>query len=67
MVSNLQNAVALDFDWSQQMIYWSDVTSAGSNISRMTIDGKRKEVNKLNILKQKTYQLKKEYIDSKAQ
>ena len=44
MVSNLQNAVALDFDWSENMIYWSDVTSAGSNISRMRTDGGNKMV-----------------------
>ena len=38
MVMNLQNAVALDFDWQDRKIYWSDVTSTGSNITRMSVD-----------------------------
>ena len=32
---DLTNAVALDFDYQDQMIYWSDVTSTASTISRM--------------------------------
>ncbi|XP_066143818.1 prolow-density lipoprotein receptor-related protein 1 [Euwallacea fornicatus] len=32
---NLTNAVALDYDWETQCIYWSDVTHLGSTIKRM--------------------------------
>ncbi|XP_076861463.1 low-density lipoprotein receptor-related protein 1-like isoform X3 [Brachyhypopomus gauderio] len=35
----LNNAVALDFDYRQQMIYWTDVTTQGSMIRRMRING----------------------------
>ena len=33
-VTNLTNAVALDFDWEGKCIYWSDVTAFGSAIKR---------------------------------
>ena len=36
---NLTNAVALDFDWAEKMIYWSDVTSSLSKIIRMHENG----------------------------
>uniref|UniRef100_A0A672MS28 LDL receptor related protein 1 n=1 Tax=Sinocyclocheilus grahami TaxID=75366 RepID=A0A672MS28_SINGR len=35
----LNNAVALDYDYRQQMIYWTDVTTQGSMIRRMHING----------------------------
>ncbi|CAL8335883.1 unnamed protein product [Lota lota] len=35
----LNNAVALDFDYGEQMIYWTDVTTQGSMIRRMHING----------------------------
>ncbi|KAK5872291.1 hypothetical protein PBY51_013006 [Eleginops maclovinus] len=35
----LNNAVALDFDIREQMIYWTDVTTQGSMIRRMHING----------------------------
>ncbi len=34
---DLKNAVALDFDWQESRVYWSDVTSSGSTLSRMVI------------------------------
>ncbi|XP_071941661.1 low-density lipoprotein receptor-related protein 1-like isoform X2 [Antedon mediterranea] len=37
------NVVALDFDWQEQKLYWSDVTQQGSMISRMDMDGNNKE------------------------
>jgi low-density lipoprotein receptor-related protein 1 (alpha-2-macroglobulin receptor) len=46
LASDLQNAVALDFDWAEQYVYWSDVMSSGSNISRMKIDGTTREVSR---------------------
>ena len=48
MVMNLHNAVALDFDWLEKKVYWSDVTSTGSNITRMSIDNPNEvEVSKV--------------------
>ncbi|XP_069676734.1 low-density lipoprotein receptor-related protein 1 isoform X1 [Periplaneta americana] len=32
---NLANAVALDYDWAEQCIYWSDVMALGSSIKRL--------------------------------
>uniref|UniRef100_A0AAR2JKN9 EGF-like domain-containing protein n=1 Tax=Pygocentrus nattereri TaxID=42514 RepID=A0AAR2JKN9_PYGNA len=40
----LNNAVALDFDYRQQMIYWTDVTTQGSMIRRMNINGSNVQV-----------------------
>ncbi|XP_071495091.1 low-density lipoprotein receptor-related protein 1-like [Diadema antillarum] len=34
---NVTHAVALDFDWREQTIYWSDVTQQNSKISRANI------------------------------
>jgi len=45
IADNLHNSVALDFDWAERMIYWSDVVSTGSNISRMNADGTGREVS----------------------
>lgn len=41
----LNNAVALDFDYRQQMIYWTDVTTQGSMIRRMYINGSDVQVS----------------------
>uniref|UniRef100_A0A8C1L2N1 Low density lipoprotein receptor-related protein 1Ab n=1 Tax=Cyprinus carpio TaxID=7962 RepID=A0A8C1L2N1_CYPCA len=35
----LNNAVALDYHYAEQMIYWTDVTTQGSMIRRMNING----------------------------
>ncbi|XP_076313100.1 LDL receptor protein 1 isoform X3 [Tachypleus tridentatus] len=35
VAQNLTNAVALDFDWSEKCLYWSEVTTTGSSINRM--------------------------------
>ena len=32
---NLTNAVALDYDWAEQCLYWSDVTEFGSSLKRL--------------------------------
>ena len=32
---NLTNAVALDYDWKDQCLYWSDVTEYGSSLKRL--------------------------------
>ncbi|CAL1537092.1 unnamed protein product [Lymnaea stagnalis] len=33
--SELKNSVAVDYDWKDQMVYWSDITNDRSSISRM--------------------------------
>lgn len=38
-MQGLNNAVALDFDYREQMIYWTDVTTQGSMIRRMHLNG----------------------------
>jgi hypothetical protein len=42
----LNNAVALDFDYRQQMIYWTDVTTQSSMIRRMHINGSDVQVRR---------------------
>lgn len=37
--------MALDFDYRQQMIYWTDVTTQGSMIRRMYINGSDVQVS----------------------
>lgn len=44
IATNLSNAVALDYDWLEQKIYWTDVTSMGSVIGRMDFSGSNREV-----------------------
>lgn len=41
---NLTNAVAVDYDWLEQRVYWSDITSASSRIGRVFINGTGFEV-----------------------
>ncbi|XP_005162276.1 low-density lipoprotein receptor-related protein 1 isoform X2 [Danio rerio] len=40
----LNNAVALDYHYAEQMIYWTDVTTQGSMIRRMHINGSNVQV-----------------------
>lgn len=35
LAQNLTNAVALDFDWKEKCIYWSEITTLGSSLKRM--------------------------------
>ncbi|KAL3288606.1 hypothetical protein HHI36_003043 [Cryptolaemus montrouzieri] len=35
LAHNLTNAVALDYDWKDQCLYWSDVTQLGSSIKKL--------------------------------
>ena len=35
MVKNQTNAVAIDYDWKSNCIFWSDVTSRGSSLRKM--------------------------------
>lgn len=44
MFQGLNNAVALDFHYAEQMIYWTDVTTQGSMIRRMRMNGSNMEV-----------------------
>lgn len=46
LFQGLNNAVALDFHYSEQMIYWTDVTTQGSMIRRMGMNGSNMEVGK---------------------
>lgn len=39
--------MALDFDYRQQMIYWTDVTTQGSMIRRMYINGSDVQVSRV--------------------
>lgn len=41
----LNNAVALDFHYAEEMIYWTDVTTQGSMIRRMRMNGSNMEVS----------------------
>lgn len=43
-IQGLNNAVALDFDYREQMIYWTDVTTQGSMIRRMHLNGSNVQV-----------------------
>ena len=40
LVCNLTHSVAVDFDYKEGMVYWSDVQSQGSTINRISIDTK---------------------------
>lgn len=42
--TNLSNAVAVDYDWLEQRLYWSDVTPTSSHIGRGFINGTGWEV-----------------------
>lgn len=44
MFQGLNNAVALDFHYAEHMIYWTDVTTQGSMIRRMRMNGSNMEV-----------------------
>ncbi|XP_044727187.1 prolow-density lipoprotein receptor-related protein 1 isoform X2 [Chrysoperla carnea] len=55
LAHNLTNAVALDFDWEDSYIYWSDVTALGSSIRRMKLD-RTKQNTTYQILHQATLQ-----------
>ena len=46
LFQGLNNAVALDFHYAEQMIYWTDVTTQGSMIRRMRMNGSNMEVSK---------------------
>ena len=47
---NLTNAVALDFDWVERRIYWSDVTSSVSKIMRMYENGTDTQVTLFTVI-----------------
>jgi len=44
LADNLTNSVALDYDWEDACIYWSDVTAFGSSIKRRCSMGKNSSV-----------------------
>ncbi|KAL7046079.1 hypothetical protein ACKWTF_002468 [Chironomus riparius] len=41
LLHNLSNAVAIDYDWSQSYIYFSDVTTSKSEIVRAKLEGNK--------------------------
>lgn len=54
LVHNLSNAIALDYDWNDQCMYWSDVTPIGSSIKR--ICNFRKNSSQVQLLHSPTLQ-----------
>lgn len=34
LIDNLTNVVAIDYDYSESCLYWSDITNRGSTIKR---------------------------------
>jgi len=50
LVHNLTNAVAVDYDYSENCFYWSDITNQGSTINRKCKD-KSPEVYYLYFIK----------------
>ena len=42
IISDLTNAIGLDFDWKEKMIYWSDVNE--DRIERAFLNGTGREV-----------------------
>lgn len=47
LFSNLTNAVAVDYDWKEQYVYWTDITSFNSSINRMPFNNTFHKVGKL--------------------
>jgi hypothetical protein len=45
LVSGLNNAVAIDFDWKEQYIYWSDITSKSSSINRQKMPSPSNDIS----------------------
>ncbi|XP_076445601.1 prolow-density lipoprotein receptor-related protein 1-like [Babylonia areolata] len=44
VTSNTTNAVAVDFDWQDQYVYWSDITFTSSSISRKPLNSSSAQV-----------------------
>ncbi|XP_067123645.1 low-density lipoprotein receptor-related protein 1 isoform X3 [Centruroides vittatus] len=44
LARNLTNAVALDYDWEEKCLYWSDVTALGSSLTRMCLNKSNHEI-----------------------
>ena len=44
--SNCTNAVAVDFDWQDQYVYWTDITFTSSSISRKPLNDSNAKVRK---------------------
>ncbi|XP_043066692.1 low-density lipoprotein receptor-related protein 1 isoform X1 [Drosophila bipectinata] len=51
LINELSNAVALDFDWDSQCLYWSDVTSIVGTIKRYCPKENKTQTLHQNILK----------------
>lgn len=47
---NITNAVAVDFDWEEKCIYWSDVTALSSSIKRFCNNNTSYQVSPPSIL-----------------
>ena len=45
ILNDLNNAVAIDFDYQEQMIYWSEITNTMSKISRFNMTDKNVSVS----------------------
>lgn len=51
LINELSNAVALDFDWDSQCLYWSDVTSIVGTIKRFCPKENKTQTLHQNVLK----------------
>lgn len=61
LFQGLNNAVALDFHYAEQMIYWTDVTTQGSMIRRMRMNGSNMEVSE-----ELKYELYSQHLNSRT-
>lgn len=48
VLNDLNNAVAIDFDYQEEMIYWSEITNSMSKISRLNLTDHKVSVSTSN-------------------
>jgi uncharacterized protein YwqG len=45
IINDTENAVAIDYDYQNMTIYWTDITSTNSWIKRLDLRNKHNKVN----------------------